>query len=256
VRKGACGVADLTLYAPVGQCEHAAEIGEEYDWKSFCFSKQTYADRCTSLAVGAARLALEDAGVGLPIPEDGQETGIIFGTRWGCLETNQTFFEPLAEGRGKRASSLVFSHSYPNCPTSFIAIEMGLRGYSTSFSGSDAGEWALRGAVDALMSGAAGRILVGASDALARAAVSHLKAEDELPDTEGRTPTEAEAEMWGRVPGEAAVFLLLEKSETPGKRGQLPLAGNDPEGLTPDWRDGNAGAAGALLGLARKIIAG
>jgi 3-oxoacyl-[acyl-carrier-protein] synthase II len=227
VAEGRCGIRDLTLCEPTGACEHAAEV-RDYDWKSFCFSKQTFSDRCTQLAMGAARLALEDAGLKPPLVEPDNPTGLCFGSCWGCVESAEKFFAPIAQGKGKTASGLVFSHSYPNCPTSFLAIELGLRGYSTSFAGSRlSGLWALRSAFDAVRSGAAKRILVGASDAISAVVLGHLEKTGALPNTRGKAAPKTAAEAtgdWARVPGEGAAFLVLEDEFSAKARGVKPIA--------------------------------
>jgi len=225
-RQNKHGIADLTLCHPAGACEHAAEVNG-YDWKAFCFSKQTYLDRATQLLLGAARLALEDAALPPPIPNEAPPLGFCLGTRWGCLESAERFYEPLAHGKGRTASSLVFSHSYPNCPTSFAAIEMGLRGYSTSFAGSRlAGLWALRSAFDAIRLGTAERILVAAVDAISAAAIGHAEKRGELPSTRGQQPPlhVAPDSPWARVPGEGAVGWLLETATSAQQR-QRPIFG-------------------------------
>lgn len=214
------GIGDLTLCEPAGVCEHAAEVSG-YDWKPFCFSKQTYLDRTTQLLLGAARLALEDSAIPLPISEEAPTVGFCLGTRWGCLESAERFYDPIARGKGKTASSLVFSHSYPNCPTSFVAIELGLRGYSTSFTGSRlAGLWALRSAFDAIRLGAAERALVAAVDAISAAALGHAEKRGELPDTRRQKPPERlpPDSFWARVPGEGAVCLSLETAASVQER--------------------------------------
>ncbi len=260
VRERRIGISDLTLAEPTGACEHAAEI-IDYDWHDYLFSKQTYADRCTQISVGAARMALEDAGLPVPIPEEQVPVGICFGTCWGCVASSEKFYAAIAAGKGRSASSLVFSHSYPNCPTSFIAIEMGLRGYSTSFTGSDdAGVWALQSGVEAVGNGTADRLLVGAADAFAGIAWAHLEKTGALPDTRGMTPSESEKEIWARVPGEAAVFMVLEDEARAGERGAQVLASVQAAWLScnkaHDWRQGDTRAAGHLLEIARRIVCG
>jgi len=255
------GISDLTLFAPPGNCEHAAEV-TGYDAKDFVFSKQTYLDRCTELAIGAARLALEDAGLSLPVAADADPIGLCFGSTWGCLDSAERFHEPLAQGKAKTASSLVFSHSYPNCPTSFVAIELGLRGYSTSFAGSRlAGFWALRSALDALAAGTAARILVGASDALSPAVFAHLESQASLPVTRGQVPSLEDPQIWSRVPGEAAVFVLLEtaaatRAHTAPPRARLHSITDAASPTTLDWRCGDLHAAGPLWELVRQILGG
>ncbi|MBN2712158.1 MAG: hypothetical protein JXR97_06935 [Planctomycetes bacterium] len=260
---GKSGIDELTLFEPVGKCEHAAEVGE-FEWKEYCFSKQTYADRCTGFALASARMALEDGGVGLPVPEESEKTGFCFGTMWGCAESMEKFFEPVAQGKGKRASSLVFSHSYPNCPTSFTCIELGLRGYSTSFAGSPlAGLWALRSAFDAVASGACGRVVAGAADALSHIRFSNAEANQTLPATAGLTPPAPGGkgwDLWSRVPGEGAVSLLLESDESLAARGGSSLAviesildGGAPDGDKVCLHRADAGSVTALYEIISRV---
>jgi len=251
------GIGELTLFAPPGKCEHAGEV-TSYDWKQYLFSNQTYSDRCTQLALGAARLVLEEAGLTLPLAED-QEVGLCFGTCWGCLDSAERFYAPLAAGKGKLASSLVFSHSYSNCPTSFVAIEFGLRGYSASFAGStEAGWWALLAGYDALISGAAARVLVGAAEGLSRAWFAHAEAEGKIPDTSEQVLPEkvAAGSPWSEIPSEGAFFMLLESesvcSGSPlfwlSEISNLPPADSVVDG-------GNRGAVGSLLHWAQTMTA-
>ncbi len=256
--EGRSGVSELTLFDPVGGCEHAAEVGD-YDWQDSLSSVQTYADRATQLAMGAARMALEDAGFPVPLPEEAAPVGLAYGTCWGCLEAAETFYQPLAEGKGRTARSLVFSHSYPNSPTSLIAVELGLRGYSTSWAGAPAaGLWAVRSACDAIASGSATAVLAGGCDALSAARLASLAAEGRLPRTEGAShPSRASAEApWGEVPGEAAVFWLLESPASAHERNarslgtvSCPVAPGEaePDKALPAPGCGRTAAAEALL---------
>ncbi len=249
-----CGIGELTLFEPAGACEHAGEVSG-YNWKEFLLSKQTYADRLTQLAVGAAYLALQDAAVETPLPEEADPVGLCFGTQWGCLEAMGKFYEPVASGKGKRASSLVFSHSYPNAPTSLIAIEFGLRGYGTTFTGdARAGLWAVRSAFDAIQDGTARCIVAGGADALSPELLKHLESAGALPDTRGQTPvfdTPETAAYWRRAPAEAAVFCVLEEHFAAEERGaQVLREFDEPPSETadsPDPRLGDSFAARPLM---------
>lgn len=260
LRDARSGIGDLTLFAPPGNCEHAGEIDDAgYDWRDYIFSRQTYADRCTQLAAGAARLALDDSGLVTPLPEDGASLGLAFGSCWGAFEAVGKFFEPLAAATGKSVSSLVFSHSYPNSPPSLLAIEMGLRGYSTNFSGSHlAGFWALRSAFDALVSGAATGMLVGAGEALQPLRLADAEAAGRLPNTAGLTPPETMPSFgdtqkiadWARVPGEGSVFFVLENAATAKKRGASVL------GILSGVRDSSKSTPDSAMGINRVFAEG
>lgn len=257
---GRSGVAELTLFEPIGGCEHAAEV-QAYDWRDYLFSRQTFADRVTQLAVGGARLALEDAGLALPVAEEAPPVGLVFATQFGCLEAMATFHEPLARGKG-RPSSLVFSHSYPNAPTSLLAIEFGLRGYSTTFAGDTRAGWmALRCAADALAAGTAEAILVGATEAITAPRLDHLAHAGALPDTAGLSveAVAGDPALAARVPGEAALFLVLEREVAARARNAtiqalLPTTAglavaDDPPATPPPERlgHGDVGTVGPLL---------
>ncbi len=125
--------------------------------------------------------------------------------------------------------------------------------------------WALRSAFDAIRSGAAARILVGAAEALSPLVVAHGEGRGELPDTRGQTPPvtidNGGADIWARVPGEGAVFLMLEADAADARGGQAfvlaAVSECDQDEAAPQaWRDGDLFAAGPLLRLAAGILGG
>jgi len=80
-----------------------------------------------------------------------------------------------------------------------------------------------------------------------------------LPDTRGQEPTPAAADLWARVPGEAAAFLLLEEAATARGRGahsygELVSLTEGGESTAADWRCGDTQAAGPILDLLRLIL--
>lgn len=311
-RAGRVALGDLTRLAPSGPCEHAAEI-VDYDWRTALISKQTFADRATQWAMGAIRGAMDDAGWTVPVPDpaahdtashepsapsgdtlradvanpapgaesvhaEGTKTGpvgLYLATMYGCLEAAEAFFGPVAAGKGKTASALVFSHSYPNGPAALASIEFGLRGPGMVYAGAaEAGAWAWRDA-DAAMRrppatghGGGLRLIVGAVDALSAGVLGHGAATGRHPDTRGRTPPtcvdgvdEADAAFWGRVPGEAAVFFALESLTAATSRNARVWARGDEvrtawgAETAMAWRMGDAGAATAGLALAARLCA-
>ena len=211
-----CGIDWLTLFDQPGKCEHAAEISDEYDWKNYMLSSQHYASRTTMIAAGAARIAFDEAGVELPYCGD-CGCGICFGTRWGNIDSAQKFYEPVSQGNGKRASSQVFSHSYPNSTVSLLAIDFDLNGYSNVFAGSaDSGMHSLFSAISAVATGVAPIMIAGASDALCPLVVAHGETVGDYVDTSGMELDFAAPENSGmsqKVPGEAACFAVLQNPE-------------------------------------------
>ena len=242
IQQNHCCVNQITLFPVNCNCEYAGEIGE-YEWKSKCFSKQTYADRTTEICVIAMREALDNAGYHIPVSHSDNAIGLCFGTSWGSLNSAEKFFGPLASGKPKTVSSLVFSHSYPNCPASFCAIEFGLRGYSTVFFGDDrAGWWALESAVDAIRSGTSLRMIAGAAESLSPALWSYFESIGKLPNT---TTTDDITTFSSSCPGEAAVFFALEATDKDSDDFTFPSE-------SVDFLFGNTGSASPLLALAKR----
>jgi 3-oxoacyl-[acyl-carrier-protein] synthase II len=205
-----------------------------FDIKNYPVSPKTYLDRCSALALAAAALALQDAGISHP-PQNAERFGIMLGTHYGCIDTMKSFWDNLVEKGARHANALLFSHSYFNSPISLCAIEFGLQGYhNTVCAGSNSGLEAIRLAHDAIAAGHADAMLCGAVDAL----------------TETRTmmnPTENASE--------AAVFFTLEKSTFANARGAKVLLEIDELFWenTSESTFGDCGAANSVLGLLSHI---
>ncbi len=208
VRERRSAIGDLTLFEPPAGYERAAEA-PDFDPAGALFSTQPYLDRTTALAVVAAREALDAAGLVLPVAEDADApVGLCFGSAWGCMESVLRFSEPLLAGKPKTAQGLVFTHSFPNSPASVIAIEFGLRGYATVAAGGRlAGLRALEEGAAAIAEGTAQCVLVGAAESLSEPVFAHRAAAGEF--TSG-APRPLQADADGTLPGEAAVFFVLE----------------------------------------------
>ncbi|MFH0910660.1 MAG: beta-ketoacyl synthase N-terminal-like domain-containing protein, partial [Planctomycetota bacterium] len=239
VEENRTAVAELTLFEPPGACERAAEAGE-LDPARFLFSTQTYLDRTTVLAAGAARLALDAANVSLPVALEGDPLGLAFGTTWGCMGSIERFDRPIGEGNPRRAQGLVFSHSFPNSPASLLAIEFGLRGYHTVHAGSRlAGVWALESAFSALRDGTSAWMLAGAAESLSAPVFAHYESRGELTGAALPRPYAPDAD--GTLLGEGAVFLVLENARHARARKAPALGfvsacsfGADPAALAED----------------------
>ncbi|MEO6909072.1 MAG: beta-ketoacyl synthase N-terminal-like domain-containing protein [Abditibacteriaceae bacterium] len=206
----------------------------DFDIKNHPVSKKTYLDRCSALALAAAALALQDAGISHP-PENAARFGITLGTHYGCIDTMKTFWDNLAEKGARHANALLFSHSYFNSPISLCAIEFGLQGYhNTVCAGSNSGLEAVRLAHDAIAAGHADAMVCGGVDAL----------------TEARTIMNATENA-----SEAAVFFVLEKSSFAEERGAKVLLEIDETfwGEISESTFGDCGAATSALALLSQI---
>ncbi len=238
---GQSAIRELTLFEPTGACERAAEVGE-YNPADYLVSTQTYLDRTSALTVGGVRLALEDAGLPVPVPADaGSPVGLVFGTAWGCVESMHRFAQPLLAGKPRRVQGLVFSHSFANSPASLAAIDFGLRGFGAVHAGSRlAGLWSIACAALAVQEGAAPCVVAGAAESLSAPVWAHRANAGELCAQGPPRPYDAQAA--GTVPGEGACFFVVEAPGHAAARGARVHARirhwaetGDPEALGGSW---------------------
>ena len=139
----------------------------DFALSNYLSTPKTYLDRASALSLAACALALRDAGLE---QVDGAQSGIMLGTRSGCLQTMRAFWDALAEKGARLAPPLLFSHSMLNAPTSLCAIEWGLLGpHQTLCAGERSGLEAVHAAFDALRLGRAAMMLCGGMEALSPA---------------------------------------------------------------------------------------
>lgn len=189
-------------------------------------------DRATRLALVAAHLALEDAGIqeahggseggARAAPgRAGTAPGIVMGTSFGSLSSITGFIrERRANGPGGLNPSL-FPNTVINSPASQVAIRFGLRTICTTVTaGWASGLAAIGYGMEALERGRADVVLVGGCEELAP---ENLKVYGDLgllaPDGPCRPGSGR-----GTVLGEGACFLVLERAEAASARGARVFA--------------------------------
>jgi 3-oxoacyl-[acyl-carrier-protein] synthase II len=212
--------------------------------------------RANVLAVAAARLALDDAGLapGEALEDAGlylgvgQEPGDLDDVLPAVAHSRDPAGEHLdlarlsTDGLGQM-NPLSSIKTLPNMSHAHVAISLGLRGPGmTLCSGPGAGPAALEAAVRALVTGRADRVLAGAADApiafsdrVSAARRGHL------------SPL-----------AEAAVLLVLEPAESAAARGARVLALASDILAAPDGQPpfGDAGAASFLVSRVLHVLAG
>lgn len=195
-------------------------------------------DRCTHLALAAARLALDDASLDLAA-EDRDRVGVVLGTGAGgagSWEANARLLETTGPNRiGARAIVM----SMANSSASHIALSFGITGPSTSVvSACASGAEALIGAHQMISSGEADVALAGGAEApltsMMVSGFARTRALTTRNEEPGRASRPFDADRAGFVLAEGAAVLVLESAEHARARGAEVLATLSGYGRTSD----------------------
>ncbi len=169
-------------------------------------------DHASLMALAAARLALDDAGLGASPPAD---AALVVGSMLGNLRETAPFLDRLVE-RGA-GNPLVFPNMVMNAALSYVSIELGITGVTAmTTDGEVAGESAIAWGARLVADGEADVCLAGAVDEAADVIPAALRAWGGFTRTTAR-PLDRGAD--GRVLGEGAAMLVLERRERARARG-------------------------------------
>jgi 3-oxoacyl-[acyl-carrier-protein] synthase II len=187
--------------------------------------------RASQLAIAAARLALEDAGIdpGAMAPE---RAGVAMGTTSGEPREVEKLDDRIQAGEVDRVGP-EFLSLYPcHMIAAHVARELGFAGVNTMIpTACAAGNYALAYALDMLRAGRADLMLAGGADAFSRitytgfARLGAIAPERCQPFDRNRK---------GMIPGEGAAVLVLEPLERALKRGARIYAELAGYGLSCD----------------------
>jgi 3-oxoacyl-[acyl-carrier-protein] synthase II len=200
------GVSGL---GPWSGSEEPVLVGEVLDFKAadYFVADKTYLDRCSELALAAAKLALDHAGLSA-MPAAEERSGVVLGS-YGCVDTALRYRERVAARGIRFATPLIFTHALANTPASLISIDFHLKGYHATVCGGDgSGGAALHTALVGLFAGHADALLAGAAASLPPAP-SRFWATD---DPDAYDPTAVED--FPHAAGEGACLFLLETEES------------------------------------------
>ncbi len=207
-------------------------------------SEKTYLDRASELLLAGCHLALTDGGLDARAM-DHERIGLSIGTAYGCLGTMADYYKKVLEKGAKFASTVLFSHSYANTPTSLASIEYGIMGpTNTVCSGHTSGAAAIAYACDLLQHARTDAMLAGGMDALCQPLLEGLERDGYLTRT---LPRPFDAARDGYAAGEGASLLLLERDDVARSRGARPLGELRGYGMAHGGREAVATAVGTAL---------
>ena len=223
LKQGRSGIRRITRFNPeIFPTQFAGE--SDFDPTKFISAKQMRRmDRTSHLAVSAAKMGIEDAGLNIQ-KEDPERIGVMIGTAMAghgmILEQHKVFMEkgPM------RIGTFTAIASFPDAPSSQISIELGINGPSFSIatacsSASDAMGYAF----NAIRNKELDIIIMGGSDAPvfppilgAFCVLRALSTRNNAPEKASR-PFDNSRD--GFVLGEGAGILILEELDHALKRG-------------------------------------
>jgi len=224
---GRSGVGRVQEYDPSGLAVQIAAEVKGFDARKRLGRKAARRnDRFTVFAMGAAREAIEDAG----LRTDGSDAlvsnrvGVLVGTGIGGVLTLLEEYDVLLERGPERVSPFMIPKLMPNAAAAAIAIDHDLHGPNFSVNSACAtGSHAIGEAAGLIRRGLADVMVCGGADAathpLSVSAFANMKAVSTRNDEPERASRPFDAERDGFVVGEGAGVLVLERLDHALERG-------------------------------------
>ena len=236
---GCSGIGSMTLCDP---SQYPSQISGEVSG----FDPGTYIDRkehrrmarFSQLAVAAAGVAIEDAGLNLS-KEDTDRIGVVMGNGNGGFPTTEDNARILVSRGGMKMSPFFIPMILPNMAAANVSRIYGLKGYtSTIITACAAGTQAIGEAAVALQRGVADVVLGGGCEAgisqLGLGGFNVIKALTRQNDEPAKASRPFDAKRDGFVPAEGAAILVMETLEHAVDRGAAILAEVTGYGVSSD----------------------
>ena len=220
---GTSGAGPITRFDASGHhCRIACEVAgfEPDDFIDRRSARRM--DRASQMAVAAARLALDDAG--LEIEGDGYRAGAMIATGNGGSETFEEHHRALLERGADRSSPLMIPVMIVNMPAGHVSMQLGLRGPTASVvTACASGNHGIGDAAAAIRRGAADVMLAGGTEAgvtpFCMAGLDATRALSRRNDDPQRASRPYDVGRDGFVAAEGAGVVVLESLEHARERG-------------------------------------
>ena len=224
---GHSGIASITrLDISAHHCRVAAEVK---DWETNPLSKDSSrTDRVIQFALGAAKLAIDDAGLG---SSDlcNSKTGVSMGTGLGGIWFAESQLKSLYDKGTKKVSPITVPNVNPNAISTQIAMEWQCSGINmTVCTACASGSHAIGQAMDSMRLGRAEVMIVGGAEApltpLTFTGFDNMRVMACHNGEPGKACRPFDKERNGFVLGEGAGVLILETESHARKRGARAYA--------------------------------
>ena len=235
---GRSGAGPISLFDASGQATTFACEVHELDLSAYLERKDIRrTDRCTQLALIAARQAEADSG--LELRTLGERAGAAVATAIGGLASLEEAVLQLQSRGPERVSPFAVVQMVPNMPAGWVSMELGTRGpllaESTACAASN---MALGDGLDAIRLGRADVMVCGGTEApvtpVGVAGFGAMRALSRRNDDPSAASRPFDADRDGFVIAEAAAMLILEELEHARERGARIYAELIGYGLSSD----------------------
>ena len=237
---GRSGVGVIANFdAALFDCRIAGEVRDFEPVKFFKTPKDVRrTDRFTHFAVGAAKMAMEDAGLTVPVA-DPERFGVMLGSGIGGLKTTEDQHTILMNKGPSRISPFMIPMLISNMASGIVSMEYGLQG--PNFATVSACATSAHGIGEAwrmIRDGDADAFLAGGSEAaivpLGIAGFGAMRALSTRNDEPERASRPWDRDRDGFVMGEGAGVIVMEELEHAKRRGARIAAEIVGYGLTAD----------------------
>lgn len=256
---GDCGISPITAFDTSHFSSKLGAAVDDFTPRDFISTKNLRKmDRISAMAAASARMALEDAGIGIDA-SNRDRTGIVLGTAFGSTEVATQFAGVLfTEGPGV-ASPFLVPNTVMNAPAGHTSIELGFRGINSTVNHHEASaETAIAYAAAEIKRGRADVMLAGGSDILSEfffRILTNFKALSPLNrGTEGARPFDTLRN--GPVAGEGAGIVCLESrkhAEARGVKSYCEIAGWGFSSAPAPPNDWPSDPRGPVLAITRAL---
>jgi 3-oxoacyl-[acyl-carrier-protein] synthase II len=235
---GRSGVRPITLFDPAGfPVRIAGEVPDFDPVPVFGKRRARHLDRVAQLALVATAEAMEASK--LNVGADPHRVGVVFGTGIGGIGSLEDGVAVLAERGPDWVSPYTLPMLIPNMVAGLVAMEWGIRGYSScTVTACSASAHAVGQGLDLIRTGRADAMVCGGAEApITRVGIAGFAAMKALSTRNDDPPTASrpfDAARDGFVMGEGSAVLVLEEREAAQRRGAPILAEVAGYGATSD----------------------
>ena len=266
LKNGMVGIREITKFDTADfKVKLAAEVKNFDPTERMDKKASRRMESFSQYAVAAAKEAMEDATLDMT-QEDAFRVGVIVGSGIGSLETVETEYEKIREGKVGRVNPLMVPRMISNMAAGNISIQLGLRGKCTNVVTACAtGTNCIGDALRAIQYGDAEVMFAGGTESCicptAVAGFTALTALTTVQDPD-RASIPFDKERGGFVLGEGAGVVVLEELEHAKARGAhiyAELVGYGATGdayhITSPAEDGSGAAKAMELAMEEAGIA-